>query len=184
MANLKSTKTKAITASVLVIGLGLLAWQQIEVYNARPVSVNPEALRKQSDLAESIYSRNVQGISLAEAVAKNGGDRNLLAAVRSWSRNLEQNNTRIRSWFSEVNLPLHKPSVYAKDYNLPQGQLKTAITSFDTELMLDTINNLAAKGQLARDAKVERQEKLFAILDSVLQADFDVQLATNEYLEK
>lgn len=146
-------KAIAIAAGALALSLGTFALvQALQTTPPKPV-VNSLVLQKQTDIAESIYSRNLQAIRLSDAIATTALDSTLLEAAKSWSVKLKEQNMIIKTWFSDNDVPYRNEQNFEKRFNIPEGQIRNALQSNDDRVLAETMKILAVRALLIKDRK-------------------------------
>ena len=178
-------KKVAIRAIVLLvaIGAGAFTWQSIGSLNSVRPQANPVVFAQQVDLVQSLYSRNLQAIELSEAIDKQSTSSSLIASAKNWKSTLQTENSNIKRWLQENRAPFIEENAFPRDFNIANGQLQSALQSFDDIEFAECIKSLAAGQFDATKLETYGDSNLGSIVASIAQADLKILTAAEEVLQ-
>lgn len=171
MNSLGKKQVRALAVGLLAVALGIVAVAQIQSLQSVREPISPIALADQADLAQSIYSRNLQAIEVTAAFQELGAKPELVQASAKWASELTQINSSIATWLEDNQAPFLSQRSYPKNFSIPEGQLRQALESFDELALSEAASAIIAEGTFVLDAQVEKDDRLASIVSSMLSAD-------------
>lgn len=172
-----------ISAGLVVAGSAFYVLQQVGSLMSVPENLTQEQLKNQFVLAESLYSRNLQAIDLADAVSEASAEKRFIAAANLWKSSLRTSNEEIEKWLQEKRVTSSNVTTFSKELNIQEGLLRNARESLNERSLAEAVDLLVLNTLDVRKVFEFESGKLDPVIDSVLAADARMQAVATLIIE-